>query len=203
MTWALILSLIRKVPFAFEDVKQGKWNREAWQGTELYAKTLGIVGYGRVGRQIAKMVCGWGMKVIYYDINTPKHIMAVGVSLETLLRNSDIITVHVPLDTTTRLMFGAKEFAMMKPTAYFVNTSRGAVVDEAALWRALIEGKIKGAAIDVCRGEPHLWYPLQRYAEVNDNLIITPHISGNTAESRKKTQLYIANKILNYIKGSG
>jgi len=206
-TWALILSLVRKVPFSFEDVKQGNWNREAWQGTELHGKTLGIVGYGRVGRQVKYLSERAFKEVIWYDKKNwegnAQCKCCKGHSLDYVLQNSDIITVHVPLNEETTGMFGAEQFAMMKPGAYFINTSRGAVVDEDALIEALFNSQIAGAALDVVCNEPNIYEPLREYAAHQKNLIITSHIAGNTAESRESTQLFIANKIKDFIQGGG
>jgi len=177
-TWGLILALVRRIPFAHNDVVAGNWDRERWQGTELRGKTLGILGYGRVGRQVATFARAFGMKCIC-------HIKGV-----------DIVTVHVPLTDETRGMFSYREFGMMKKGAYFVNTSRGGLVDEEALIAALETGHLAGAALDVVAGEPYACSPaLLRYAKTHSNLIITPHIAGNTLESRRKTQLFIAEKI--------
>jgi len=208
-TWALILSLIRKVPFAFDDVKCGNWKREAFQGTELHGKTLGIVGYGRVGQQVARIAEVFGMKVIANDLPSDRHDAPYKnhkvefCTLDTLLRYADIITVHVPLNESTRGIFGWKQFEMMKPTAYFINTSRGGIVSHHALEDVLMTGEITGAALDVVDGEPELDKCLLDYINSDDNLIITPHIAGNTAESREKTQLFIANKIKEFILGGG
>lgn len=206
-TFALILAVLRKVPAAFEDVKAGNWDRDYFQGTELHGKTIGIIGYGRVGQQVHKIANGFGAKVVPYDpyqrifSEDNGELYELKPTLEWVLSNSDIITVHVPLNDETRGMFGPEQFALMKPTAYFINTSRGAVVDEAALWHALSIKRIAGAAIDVCAGEPDFLVPaLRSYAREHYNLIITPHIGGNTAESRRATQLYIANKILKFYK---
>jgi len=210
-TWGLMMSLIRKIPFAHADVCAGNWNREAWQGTELHGKTLGIVGYGRVGRQVAEIAKAFGMRIIHFDTAAercayhPKDSNMYPYSLDYLLEHADIITVHVPLNDETWGMFGAEQFAMMKPGAYFINTSRGAVVDEDALIEALFNGQIAGAALDVIRGEggPGIYEPLREYAAHQKNLIITSHIAGNTAESRESTQLFIANKIKDFIQGGG
>ena len=208
-TWALIMSLIRKIPFAHNDVCAGNWNREAWQGTELHGKTLGIVGYGRVGRQVAEIAKAFGMRIIHFDTAAercayhPKDSNMYPYSLDYLLEHADIITVHVPLNNETRYMFDYKEFHAMKPTSFFINTSRGGIVSEDALLMALKEGWIRGAAIDVVQNEPEIWSGLTCYAETNNNLIITPHIAGNTAESREKTQLFIAQKIKDFIQGGG
>ena len=206
-TWGLIMSLVRKIPFAYNDVCAGNWEREAWQGTELRGKTLGIVGYGRVGRQVKYLTERSFKEVIWYDKKNwegnAQCKCCKGHSLDYVLQNSDIITVHVPLNDETRGMFGAKEFAMMKPGAYFINTSRGAVVDEEALINALFNSQIAGAALDVVCNEPNIYEPLREYAAHQKNLIITSHIAGNTAESREKTQLFIANKIKDFIQGGG
>jgi D-3-phosphoglycerate dehydrogenase len=216
MTFALILALIRKVPAAFDSVKRGEWDRDSYQGSELHGKTLGIVGMGRVGSQIRDIAESFGMKVTYCDIEEKTYPVAefdngrwvdCGMSkyenykgLDDLLQNSDIITVHVSLNSETKGMFGREQFAMMKPTAYFINTSRGQVVDETALITALLEKRIAGAAIDVAYNEPAIWDCLRQYTRKYDNLLITPHLGGQTAESRNKTQLHLADKILNYYK---
>ena len=205
-TWALIMALIRKVPWAYQDVCQGNWEREKWQGTELHGKTLGIVGYGRVGQQVARFAEAFGMRIMAYDtaFSVSKSFKASPYftkKLDGLLRNSDIITVHVPLNDETTGMFGINQFAQMKPTAYFVNTSRGAVVNEDALVNILFHKLIAGAAIDVVENEPHISHNLGSLVKYGKRLIITPHIAGNTAESRKKTQLFIANKIKEYVNG--
>jgi len=211
--FALILSLIRKAPWAFDDVKQGNWDREKWRGTELHGKTLGIVGYGRVGQQVGEIAKAFGMKVIAYEsynskwrdeTNPPFRGYEVEFcTFETVLSNADIITIHVPLTPNTRGMFSYEHFDMMKPTAYFVNTSRGAIVREDVLLYALYNNKIAGAAIDVIENEPEISLALQDYARNHDNLLISPHLGGNTAESREKTQCFIANKIKEFITGGG
>lgn len=206
-TIALILALIRKIPAAFDDVKKGNWDREAWQGSELYGKTLGIVGYGRVGRQVSSVAKAFGIKVIWHDpyvqaqSNTIPDHLRVNRTLDNLLKESDIVTAHIPLNYKALGMFGAEQFKQMKSTAYFINTSRGAIVDEGGLITALLEKKIAGAAIDVATGEPDIWEQLRIYAKTQNNLIITPHLGGQTAESRYKTQIFIAHKIKEFIGG--
>jgi D-3-phosphoglycerate dehydrogenase len=195
-TIALILSLVRKIPSAHADVCKGNWNREAWQGSELHGKILGVIGYGRVGKQVADISESFGVMPLPYD---PYGDISFSV-WKTVLK-SDIITVHVPLNEETKGMFGAEQFAMMKKGAYFINTSRGGVVDESALLDALNSGHLGGAALDVVDGEPAVNPALLEYARTHDNLILTPHIGGNTIESRKKTQLFIAQKIKEYIEG--
>ena len=206
-TFGLILSLVRRIPFAHNDVCNGNWNREAWQGVELYGKTLGIVGLGRVGKQVAKFAEAFGMKVIWHDPyikqappNTIPDYYKVDRTLECLFRESDIVTVHVPLNPETTGMFGYQQFALMKSSALFINTSRGAVVNESNLLNALEYGIIAGVALDVSANEPGISPSMQVYLKYTEkNIIVTPHISGNTVESRAKTQCFIANKIKEYI----
>ncbi len=200
-TWALILSLIRKVPFAFEDVKQGNWNREAWQGAELRGKTLGIVGYGRVGRQVARIAEAFGMGIIAYDPQLGGNPYRKE-DLQCVLQNSDIITVHVPLNEETKGMFGIEQFKQMKKSALFINTSRGQIVNTYDLVHALRKGVISGAALDVLDGEPEVRITRELIEDLG-NLIITPHLGGQTAESREKTQLFIVDKIKQFIQGGG
>lgn len=207
-TMALILSLIRKVPFAHNDVCAGHWDRERFQGSELHGKRIGVVGLGRVGHQVFYTLLYMGGDMMYTDPRCvvclmPGNESSVWTStLDEVLQQSDIVTVHVPLDDSTRGMFGALQFATMKPTAYFINTSRGAVVDEAALLCALNEGTIAGAALDVLCDEPLVNYKLVDYARLHDNLILTCHIAGNTRESRLKTQLFLCDKIREFIGGA-
>jgi len=197
MTWSLILSLIRRIPFAFDDVKQGNWDREAWQGSELRGKTLGIIGLGRVGYQVMQIADAFGMRICFYD---PKYIAHTETPLEWVLQNSDIITVHVPLNESTKCMFGMEQFKLMKPTSFFINTSRALIVHDQSLYNALCDGQIAGAAIDVMEGYPHkYWEYFTEYAKQCNNLIITPHLGGQTKESREKTQVYLAQKIREWI----
>ncbi len=196
-TFALILSLLRYVLAAHNHVCQGGFDREMFRGTELQGKTLGIVGYGRVGRQVEQIACGFGMTPLRCD----KGVSPVG--WEIILQSSDILTVHVALNDSAKGMFNADAFSQMKPTAYFINTSRGAVVDEDALLDALQSGSIRGAALDVFCDEPNIHEGLREYARTHDNLILTPHLGGNTVESREKTQVHVAEKIRDYLRGDG
>jgi D-3-phosphoglycerate dehydrogenase / 2-oxoglutarate reductase len=188
-TMALILALARKIPAAFDHVKQGGWDRERYQGMELDGKQLGIIGYGRVGKQVAYMAGTLVDRVSSCDLGWG------WPTLKEILSESDIISVHVPLNDETKGMFGLAEFAMMKPGALFVNTSRGAVVDEYALLLALESKHLGGAALDVMADEPFVNKDILEYARTHDNLLLTPHLGGNTLESRQKCQLFIADKI--------
>jgi len=194
-TFALILALTRKIPFAHMDAAKGRWDRYKFIGSELNGKTLGIIGYGRVGKLVAGYARRFGMKVVAHDIDTG--------NLNKLLKVSDIVSVHLPLNKKTEGMMTAGLFRKMARRPYFINTSRGQIVNERALLSALESGRIKGAAIDVVREERSRntgSSPLIKYAGTHDNLIITPHIAGASFESMEKTEVFIAQKIVKYLK---
>ncbi len=203
-TWALILSLIRKVPQAYQSVLKGEWDRDSFKGRELHGATLGIVGLGRIGKKIAKYALAFGMKVIAYTKNSVDkydHVQIIK-SLESLLKLSDIVSVHVPLDSSTYKMFGREQFSKMKKGAFFINTSRGEVIDENALITAIKQGHLAGVALDVLHKEVQLIrYGLSKaveFAKNEDRLIITPHIGGATLESMEKTEMFMAKKLVNF-----
>jgi D-3-phosphoglycerate dehydrogenase len=204
-TFALLLSLIRQIPSAFQAVKDYTWRRDLYRGTELYGKVLGIVGFGRLGRMVCRYGLAFGMKVLVYDPyqrTLPDGIEACA-SLEDLLVSSDVISLHVPLNADTEGMFSDEQFALIRPRSVLINTSRGAIIDEAALLRALQSKSLAGAALDVLCDE-HLLdriksSPLIEYARKHANLIITPHIGGATQESVEKADLFLANKIAQFL----
>jgi glyoxylate reductase len=190
-TIMVALALLRRLIESHERTSRGEWPQ--WEmmekGTfELNGKTWGVVGFGRIGREVARRARAFNMKILYYDkIQFPREVEEeYGVEyapLHKLLRVGDIVSVHVPLTPETRRMIGEKELRLMKPTAILINPSRGEVVDEEALARALKEGWIFGAAVDVySREPPGLDHPLLKLRGVN--LILTPHIAGATTESR-------------------
>lgn len=204
-TFGLMLSICRKIPYAFNDVLNGYWNRDVWKGIELKGKTLGIVGYGRLGKMVAGYGLAFGMRVIVCDPNIldlPDNINVF--HLDELLKNSDFVSIHVPLNHTTLKMFGPLQFSQMKREAYLINSSRGDIIDEDAMISAL-EGKmIAGAALDVISGELDGYDKkkssrLIDYASKNNNLIITPHIGGATIDSMHSTEVFIAEKIRDYM----
>jgi D-3-phosphoglycerate dehydrogenase len=204
-TWALILSLIRKIPEAHQSVLQGDWNRDAFKGRELHGATLGIVGLGRIGKKIAKYAHTFGMKVIAHTINSTnkyEHIQIVK-TLDLLLKRSDIITVHVPLESNTYKMFKREQFFKMKKGSLFINTSRGEVIDENALIEAIKQKHLRGAALDVVHEEGKLiqngFSEVVEFAKNEENFIITPHIGGATFESMEKTEIFMAKKLINYL----
>lgn len=198
LTMGLLLSLIRKIPQASSSVKQGVWNRDLFAGTELFKKTIGIVGLGRLGLIVAEYAKAFGMRVLAFDKhqNFPPDIKKIS-SLTELCSLSDVVSIHLTYDDSTKEIFDASCFKAMKDDAVLINTARGGIVDERALLLALQNKKIKGAAVDVLNGEPHIDdnHPLVQFAIQNDNLLIVPHIGGNTPESFEKTELFIAKKI--------
>jgi D-3-phosphoglycerate dehydrogenase len=201
-TVALVLGLIRRLPPAYQHVLNNGWNRDLFVGRELYGKTAGIVGHGRVGRMVAGYLTAFGMRVLVTD----PRVQGVGAesnieftSLDRLLETCDLVTLHVDLNSQTRGFFGAMQFALMKGGAWFVNTSRGELIDESALLQGLQTKRIAGAAVDVLYDEKSsgmLMNPLVAYARAHDNLLITPHIGGCTLESTEKTENFIAQRIV-------
>jgi D-3-phosphoglycerate dehydrogenase len=202
LTIALLLALLRQLPRAAAHVRDGGWDRYPFKGHELYGKTAGVVGYGRLGRIVAGMLVAFGMHVIAAtkadDLCEPEPGVAL-LPLDVLLSEADVITLHVNLADSTRGMLGQREFGRMKRGAWFVNTARGELVDEAALVRSLDSGQVAGAALDVLSDTygPDDWSsPLRRYASTHDNLLITPHIGGYTFESLEKTELFLVDRLL-------
>lgn len=204
-TFALLLSLIRHIPSAFEAAKEYEWRRDLYRGRELNGKRLGIIGCGRLGRMVARYGAAFGMRVLVFDPNQNDLPDGIGrcESLHELLAASEIVSLHVPLNEETRRLISAAEFEAMRPGAILVNTARGAVVDEQALLIALESGRLGGAALDVLSQEHTLStqrdHPLIEYARTHDNLIVTPHIAGATYESVEKADLFLAGKIHEYL----
>lgn len=200
-TVALILALVRKLPAAAAHVRQGGWNRDLFKGAELYGKTAGIIGYGRLGRQVARYLKAFEMRLLISDPRAEGASLEPGLTLLPLIKllpQAEIVTLHVDLRSETRRFFGREQFAAMKPGAYFINTSRGELVDEEALQDALESGHLAGAALDVLSAEqtvPVAERALLAYAREHDNLLITPHLGGCTAESMEKTEVFLAQKL--------
>lgn len=208
-TMALILSLIRNIPWAFDDVKNGGWDRLAWRGHQLMDKTIGILGFGRLGRIVARYAKAFNMKVIACDPNVSAEFMksrgTAKVSMERLFKKSDIVSLHVLLTDETKNLVKEKHLKLMKPSAYLINTARAELVEKGVLEKALKQKWIAGAGIDVMWDEhsdgSHLKKdPLWQYAKKNKNLIILPHIGGATYEAMQVTQDYIAELVLKHFK---
>lgn len=201
----LLMSIARRVPESDKFTKQGKykgWSPMLFLGTELKGKNLGIVGLGRIGNAVAsRAVSGLGMKVLYNkrhpDKKFEKQYGAKYVSLPNLMKQSDFISVHVPLNPATRHLIGKKQLGMMKKTAYLINTSRGPIIDEKALVEVLKKRKIKGAALDVLENEPKLSPGLNKL----DNVVLTPHTASGTIETRNAMAVLAANNILEVSQG--
>lgn len=200
-TIGLTLALLRQLPFAFESVKKYQWNRDLFKGNEIYGKNVGIIGVGRLGSITAHYFKAFGANVFGYDINEFNRSICDHVnSLEELISIADIISVHVALQNSTRYLINANLFRKMKRTAILINTSRGAVINSNDLLQALQNKVIAGAALDVLENEYEISNnSLIDYAKNNSNLIITPHIGGNTQESFEKTEVYIYKKLENAI----
>jgi len=203
-TFGLILSLIRRIPWGVNEVKNYNWNRDLCYGIQLNNKILGIIGFGRLGKLVSKYANGFNMRVLAYDPNVhAEEIISYGVEpvkLEKLLFESDIISLHASLDEKNWKMIGQNEFNMMKFDSYFINTARGQLVDEESLLKALENKKIAGAATDVLLDENNFHnnffpHPLVEYSKKNENLIITPHIAGMAYDAVSNTRIFIAQKI--------
>lgn len=201
-TLGLILALIRKSKKAFNHVEQGNWNRNIFQGTELYGKKIGIFGFGRLGEIVAKYASVFGMQVFYYDIvkKDVQNIYYECNSPEELCSTVDFLSIHLPYNEKTHFILNSDLLSKMKSSSYIVNTARGGVVNENDLLWYLENSKIAGYATDVLYGEPNIKnHALIKYASINENVIITPHIAGNTIESIEKTEIFIVHKLLKLI----
>ncbi len=205
-TWALLLAITRNVVKADKLIREGEWNKP-WNpffmvGPELMGKTLGIIGLGRIGKAVAEKAVAFKMKVIYYDVYRDEEFeKKYGVEyrpLDEVLREADFVSLHVPLLPETRHMIGERELKLMKPTAYLINTARGAVVDTDALVRALKEGWIAGAALDVFEQEP---LPPDHPLTKLDNVVLAPHIASATIEARSKMAELAAKNIIAVLRG--
>ncbi|MEM2782233.1 MAG: hydroxyacid dehydrogenase [Candidatus Hadarchaeales archaeon] len=190
----LMLCWARKIPQAYKEMKEGKWDREKFIGTELKGKTLGVIGVGRIGGEVALKALAFGMRVLGYDLVRREEMERAGVryvDLPTLLKEADFVSIHVPLNSQTERMIGEKELSLMKPTAVLINTSRGKIVDERALVKALKERKIAGACLDVFEEEPTKNLELLSLEQV----IPTPHLGASTVESQRNIALILSQKL--------
>jgi D-3-phosphoglycerate dehydrogenase len=201
LSFALLLALARKVPQAASSMTAGKWDRKLFQGLELAGKTLGVLGMGRIGTEVAKRAVAFGMRVIAYDpYLTEDRAKAIGAefadSVDELYRAADFITVHMPVTSETKHMLNAAAFARMKPGVRLVNCARGEIVVEADLIAALESGKVAGAALDVFAAEP---LPADHPYRQQPNLILTPHLGASTAEAQEKCGIEVAEVIAGYL----
>ncbi|MGZ8831753.1 MAG: phosphoglycerate dehydrogenase [Thermoanaerobaculia bacterium] len=202
-TMAMLLSLCRNIPEAHASVKRGEWVRSKFMGVELNGKTLGVVGLGRIGTRVTTRAKAFGMRAVAYDpYIAPSVFERVGaeqVTLEELLKQSDVITVHTPMTEETHGMIGANEIALMKAGVFVLNIARGGICDEKALADALNSGKIAGAAIDVYENEPPgKDHPLVRAG----NIVLSPHIGANTIEAQDRVAVQTAEMVVEALRGS-
>ena len=201
LSWALLLACARMLPSAIHHVKSGGWNREMFPGVMLKGKRLGIIGCGRIGTWMSRYGSAFGMDVVGYDpliADFPSLIKSL--SLEELVRSSDFITIHVPLDEDTKQLLSEDLFAIVKKGAILINTSRGAVVDEKALLNGLETGRLLAAGLDVLTDEPDTEKsPLFQYAQTHDNLIITPHCGGFSHDAVRIVCRRAAEKIVEHL----
>lgn len=206
-TLALMLALLRRLPSAATHAASGGWDRDLFRGRELYGKTVGIVGYGRVGRIVARYSRAFDCNVLATDPNlSPSDVEAgiVLVSLEELLQRADIVSIHASYSRESHGFFGKADIDAMRPGAWLINTARGELVDSNAILAALASGRIAGAALDVLDGEfaaMRVENPLVSYARTHDNLLVTPHIGGCTIESMEKTERYMAHRLRDFLQG--
>lgn len=197
--WTLLFAVARRLSEGEQLARSGNWkgwNLDQLCGADIWGKTLGIVGFGRIGRAVARRALGFQMRVIYTDaLRAPQDVEKAGNAefrdMNTLLAESDFISIHVPLMPETRGLFDGPKFFRMKPTAFLINTSRGPVVDEAALVAALENKKIAGAALDVFESEPFIHPGLKR-----PNVVLTPHLASASIETRTKMAVMAAHNVV-------
>lgn len=199
LAFGLILSLARRIPEADQKTKNGKWEKII--GKSVWEKTLGVIGLGKIGRQVVKRARGFQMNILGFDlVKDKKFAQRYGikyVNLEKLLQKSDYITIHIPLNDATRGMISYKELEKIKREAFLINTSRGGIVDEQALYKALRNNQLKGAALDVYHSEPPVESPLKEL----DNVIMTPHIGAYTEEAIENMGMQAAQNLIDVLEG--
>ncbi|RKD29140.1 2-hydroxyacid dehydrogenase [Thermohalobacter berrensis] len=204
LAWALLFSVARRVVEGHKYIKEGKWqvfSPNLLLGQDIYGKTLGVIGAGRIGKAFAKKSLGFDMKILYHnrkrDEEFEKELNAKWVDKDTILKEADFISIHVPLTKETRYMIGERELKLMKRNAILINTARGPVVDEKALVKALKEGEIWGAGLDVFENEPEVEEELLEL----DNVVLTPHIGSASKETREKMAKLAAENIIAVLSG--
>ncbi|MHC6178338.1 D-2-hydroxyacid dehydrogenase [Clostridium sp. JNZ X4-2] len=196
LTLAHMFAISRYVNISNVTMRNGKWEKKKYKGVELYGKTLGLIGFGRIAKEVAKRAYAMGMNIIYYD----KLGMAKGYNnyefceFQPLLMKADYISLHIPFDKKQGAVIGEKELDMMRDGVYIINCARGGVIDEKALIAGLNEGKVAGVGIDVFENEPE---PCRQLVD-NDRVSVTPHIGGSTVEAQKRIGMEIVNIIDRY-----
>ena len=200
MVFSLMFALARNIARADSSMKNERWEKKKLSGTELWQKTIGIVGFGRIGQEVAKRANAFEMNVLAYDVididQACKETGAKKADLNTIIENADYITLHVPLLPQTKGMIGAKELKMMKKTAFIINTARGGVIDEKALLDALNAEDIAGAGLDVYESEPPTDWHLVKHPKV----VATPHLSSSTEEGQIRVGELTVQKVIDGLK---
>ncbi|MBN1527085.1 MAG: phosphoglycerate dehydrogenase [Candidatus Omnitrophica bacterium] len=195
-TFALILALSRNIAAGDASMRRGEWERKKFMGVELYGKTLGIVGLGRIGSEVAKRAISFEMKVLAFDpylsVEKAKELGIESTDLETLLKGSDYITVHTPMTDETKHMISDKQFEIMKKGVRLVNCARGGIIDEEALVRAIESGKVAGAALDVYEKEPP---PADSKLRKVEKMVLAPHLGASTEEAQVNVAIDVANTV--------
>jgi len=201
LTMGLIFSMAREIPLADASIKRGEWLKKDLMGTELYGKTLGIIGFGRIGSTVGQMAAAIGMRVIACCLfSIPETIRIIGgelLMIDDILENSEFITIHTPLTERTRGIIDAESIARMKDGVRIVCTARGGIIDESALLAALKSGKVAGVALDVFEKEP----PANKELMAHPKVIATPHIGGQTKEAQRRASADISQEVLAALKG--
>jgi len=200
-TVAMLLSLMRHIPRAAESMRRGEWNRKAFTGSELYKKTVGVVGLGKIGKEVATRLQAFRARILAFDpfltAERARELDVEQVDLESLLRQADVITVHSPLTKETRGLIGREQLAMMKKGARVVNCARGGIIDEEALREALESGHLAGAALDVFAEEPPRGSPLPAL----DRVVATPHLGASTEEAQVNVVIDVAEQVRDVLEG--
>lgn len=193
---AMLLSMARNIPQAHQSLTNKEWNRNAFKGTELYHKTLGVIGAGRIGLGVAKCAQSFGMKILAFDPyltdEKAKSLSITKATVDEIAQHSDFVTLHTPLTPKTKGLINADFFAKAKPSLQIINVARGGIIDEKALIKALDEGQISRAAIDVFEHEPATDSPLVAH----DKIIVTPHLGASTVEAQEKVAISVSNEII-------
>jgi D-3-phosphoglycerate dehydrogenase len=201
LTLGMMLSLVRRLPPAHASMKAGDWKRSAFMGSEIYGKTLGVIGTGKIGTEVIKRAQSFGMKVMGYDpFLTSARAAQLNIEaaeIDDILAKADFVTLHTPLTKETKHLINAERLATMKPTSIIINCSRGGIIDEAALYDALKNGKLGGAGLDVFEQEPPSNTPLREL----DNVILTPHLGASTEEAQVEVALDVARQIVDVLGG--
>lgn len=200
-TLAMMMATARKIPQAYQSLTGGHWNRKAFRGVELNGKTLGVIGFGRIGTEVAKRAKAFHMDIIAYDpFLTEDRAEKLGVkkaTVDEVVKAADFLTVHTPLTKETRHIIGAEQFQKMKKGVRIVNCARGGIIDEEALYEAIRDGKVAGAALDVFESEPPTDNPLLTLPEV----VVTPHLGASTAEAQENVAIDVSEEVLRILHG--